>query len=492
MSSQTLDQELAIKIFEFWKSTPIIKTIDLAEFKSIFNAEARAQIIDILSQGIEDTNPRTNKIEKRHALTAKEISKEIKSKYNVKLEKSNLYFHINHLIEANLINIVAQIPSGKRITTYYGRSSKICAAGGIKKDHMIHDILVSDKLTELILEINPNLQKETIIKMNEDLKTINYWDYDVFEEWTNMGGSKIFDIDIDVLKLTSLMSLQYRFNPTVGKGLSKLAKLLNFKMVGVHEIPPELIKKYSPDNYVAGELDEDQLLNYWNRLPILTIIPFSDMENLLESNTGKHKKGEKIRNSILEVLRKGIETEDSTGKKRFRYLYTAKEILDGVNEILSKGMGDEHKIKRASLYFHLDKLENANFIRVAGYIPRGTSQRISYYGRTGKVISTSQYDDEEISYPTIRSKGLRDLIYRLNPDINKNDIEFLLQRVDFINKYSFATFPIWVERNEKFLEKVNIDLVKLSAIISILRRFNPEVVDGLKELSDLIQFKQAA
>lgn len=85
--------------------------------------------------------------------------------------------------------------------------------------------------------------------MQEDLKTIQHWDYDVFEEWTKQTDSEIFEIDIDVCKLTRMMAILYRFIPKVGNGLSKLAELLNFKMVGVHEIPPELIKKYSPDNY---------------------------------------------------------------------------------------------------------------------------------------------------------------------------------------------------------------------------------------------------
>ncbi len=73
-----------------------------------------------------------------------------------------------------------------------------------------------------------------------------------------------------------------------------------------------------------------------------------------------------------------------------------------------------------------------------------------------------------------------------------DDIELLLGKIDFINDYNVATFPIWVERNEAILESIDIDLVKLSSKISILRRFNMVTIDSIAELSKLIKFNQAA
>lgn len=492
MSLQTVDKEFIDKIFNFWKSTPTVKVLDIKTFKTIFNAEARHLIIDVLSNGISDLNPITEETEVRHALSAKEIAKAIANKHELKLEKSNLYFHINHLVKSELVTIVAQIPLGKRVTTYYGRSSKVCVTtSGDKKDHKYHEILLSDRLVDLILAKNPNLNRGVIIDDLADLETIQFYDYDIFDKWSKEAGSLIFDVDIDMRELSGFLGIMYRFNPVVGRGLAKLAEYLNFSLVGVHQIPKGLIDRYTQDNYESGELTKNELFDYWKSIPIIKVIPESQSSKLFVDKGGKYDKASTIRALILQIIRDGVEDKTEDGELQTRYLLTAKEILDILNpKLIEKLLSERARLKRASLYFHLDKLEDAGYIRTAGYMVRGTSQRVTYYGRTARVITTTDYDGTP-SYPILRSQGLRDLIKRMNPSIDSDDIELLLGKIDFINDYNPATFPIWVERNEAILEIIDIDLVKLSSIISILRRFNMITIDSIAELSKLIKFKQA-
>ncbi|MCE7734876.1 MAG: hypothetical protein GPJ54_08375 [Candidatus Heimdallarchaeota archaeon] len=492
MSLQSVDKEFSEKLFKFWKTTPTVKVLDVKTFKAIFNAEARMLIIDVLSDGFTDINPISEKSEIRHALSAKEISEAINIKHETKLEKSNLYFHINHLVKSELVEIVAQIPSGKRVTTYYGRSSKVCVTAGGKENHSYHDIIQSEKLVDLIAVMNPDSDRETIIKDLQSLETLQFYDYGIFEAWSIDAGSGIFDVDIDMRQLSGFLGIMYRFNPVVGRGLEKLAKYLNFKLVGVHHIPQGMIDKYNRDDYKSGELTKEMLFDYWKSIPIMKLIS-SDLSNkLFEEKGGKMEKGSLIRSLILQIIRKGIEDKKKDGNTQIRYLLTAKEILDNINPILvEKLLSEKFRLKRASLYFHLDKLEAAGYIRTAGYMMRGTSQRVTYYGRTARVISVTDYDGTP-TYPILRSQGLRELIKRMNPGIDTDEMELLLGKIDFINDYNQETFPIWLERNEAILESTDIDLVKLSSIISILRRYNLDVIESIAELSKLIQFKQAA
>ncbi|MHA2275437.1 MAG: hypothetical protein ACXAC2_06710, partial [Candidatus Kariarchaeaceae archaeon] len=392
----------------------------------------------------------------------------------------------------DMIQIVVQIPSGKRVTTYYGRSSKVCVTSGSSKKYH-HEVLHSDEFVNLLHALNPKITDNEITTMLQELESIQTWDYSAFELWSKKEGSQIFDIDIDMRELANFTSILYRFNPSVGLGLEKLAKYLNFNLVGVHTIPDELIRKYTQDNYEAGELTKESLFEYWRQIPIIKMLSLSNKKKAFGDDLKKHgDKGNIIRSGVLAILREGIEDTDSKGTVRKRYLLTAKEILDGVNKNLEKMKKPKiTQIKRANLYFHLDKLENAEYIRVAGYITRGTAQRVTYYGRTARAISTTNFEGS-VTYPIIRSEGLRNLIHRMNPGIDSDEVELLLGKIDFINDYSEATLPIWVERNERVLEGVEIDLVRLGGIISLLRRFNSDVIEGLKQLADLIHFKQAA
>ena len=90
----------------------------------------------ILSEGISD-----NQIQKddftRFALTAKEIKGKLESSDNPKVRKTsytNLYFHLKKMIEAGVIQPIAQVIERSHRITYYGRSAHVILLGTPEKE----------------------------------------------------------------------------------------------------------------------------------------------------------------------------------------------------------------------------------------------------------------------------------------------------------------------------------------------------------------------
>ncbi|MHA2232333.1 MAG: hypothetical protein ACXAB4_07565, partial [Candidatus Hodarchaeales archaeon] len=129
------------------------------------------------------------------------------------------------------------------------------------------------------------------------------------------------------------------------------------------------------------------LYDFWESLPNVTFIEI----------TGKNYKSHPVRPAIMAILREGIieegDNKEAEGKRR--YGLNSQEILDLLNEKDEKirgkyGLNDEKlrdfiPISKTNLYFHLDKLEKAGFIKEIAKILEGR-HKVAYYGRTSRIF----------------------------------------------------------------------------------------------------------
>lgn len=117
-------------LYSFWDSLPPLKVTQQDKDETL-NHKIRSRIIRILREGIVDP---MGDYARRRALNAKEILSNIqkmkvddkdidKDSKNVSLQ--GLYFHLQKLEEAGLIQTVTILREGRHNTAYYGRTARI-------------------------------------------------------------------------------------------------------------------------------------------------------------------------------------------------------------------------------------------------------------------------------------------------------------------------------------------------------------------------------
>jgi hypothetical protein len=115
-------------IYTFQEKLPKFKVVTTP--KDFNESPVRPAIMKILSEGILDEDvPKDNT---RFALTAKEIKQKLDNNENTKVKKTsytNLYFHLNKMVEVGVIQPIAQVIERSHRITYYGRSAHVVLLG---------------------------------------------------------------------------------------------------------------------------------------------------------------------------------------------------------------------------------------------------------------------------------------------------------------------------------------------------------------------------
>ena len=124
-------------LYSFWESLPKLKFVKDAE-KVYYAHNARILILKTLGEGIKEKNEKTGAVDIiRRALNIQEIYQRIQV-YNEEkrqiegiewkdfdISLHNLYFHIQKLEEAGLIQTITILREGKHNVSYYGRKAQI-------------------------------------------------------------------------------------------------------------------------------------------------------------------------------------------------------------------------------------------------------------------------------------------------------------------------------------------------------------------------------
>ena len=493
------DEELNYtKFFDFWNDVAIVKTQTVDQLNSCFSSPYRYQIVDVMAIGIEDEYPGRGKM-LRHALSGKEIMELIKEKHGQEISKSNLYFHLNALIEGGCVYEVGTVASGKRFTSYYGRTAKAFLT--IKTGHGIHDILYKDYFRDILHKLNANVNDKEIDEILKKLKPITSYDDTVFAEWVEKCQKVIFDVEIDMRHLANFASVLYRYNLDVGEGIDRLSELLKVKEIDFTNREVDLKVTNPKANF--RELSTNDMFGYWSTLQPVKVFSNSTYTSLFGHSQPSQIESSMLRSWIISVLKEGRrESNPETGKLGQRTLLTASEILEDVPKLAEKfGKAiDIDKIKPSALYFHLDKLEKHGLIQTIGYVTNGR-KRVSYYGRTAKYFTYNELISEGDTYPILKSPGFQELVLRQQRDITKIEFQRNVETLDKLNKYDPLALHLWLKNTKINIDDIkletsadeikNVDLVEISTIISICQRFTPDVIRALNDLANWMRFEQA-
>ena len=187
------------KIYTFQEKLPKFKVITAP--KDFNESPVRPAIMKILSEGILDTDvPKDNK---RFALTAKEIKQKLDNNENTKVKKTsytNLYFHLNKMVEAGVIQPIAQVIERSHRITYYGRSAHVVLLSSPETE--IKQITkVFTELFTLLKIINTEFPEIQVEELAENYVQQNHQRLTNYAQWIAQNIEIINENSLDVSKI---------------------------------------------------------------------------------------------------------------------------------------------------------------------------------------------------------------------------------------------------------------------------------------------------
>lgn len=111
-------------LYDFWDSLPGVKVLNVPS-KVFTSHPVRSAILRVLREGLLEDDEATPPSKKaRHALNTKEIRRLLRETEDIEMSQTNLYFHINLMERAGLIQVVSRILEGRHKVAYYGRVAR--------------------------------------------------------------------------------------------------------------------------------------------------------------------------------------------------------------------------------------------------------------------------------------------------------------------------------------------------------------------------------
>ncbi|MHA2251293.1 MAG: hypothetical protein ACXAD7_13100 [Candidatus Kariarchaeaceae archaeon] len=223
--------EKKIEFFKYWEDLDNVLVDEEGEYEKIFSQVIRGAIVYVLKNGIYDEYPGTGEQRRRRVLSASEIKEEVEKRLEEPVKKANLYFHLDKLETRGFIKVVETIASGKRNTTYYGRTAKVFSPKYTGNNQFV--LHKSEAFVEIIQRLNPDIDKKEILNTVSMIDGFNNYDTEAYVAWLEKEEEHLRGLDIDFVELSSAFSLFRRYSPTVIEGLAKLADLLNLEQIEI-------------------------------------------------------------------------------------------------------------------------------------------------------------------------------------------------------------------------------------------------------------------
>lgn len=234
------------------------------------------------------------------------------------------------------------------------------------------------------------------------------------------------------------------------------------------------------------EAEHRILYDFWKSLPLVTFIEASE----------KNYKSHPIRPGIMSILREGIiEDDNKQAEGKRRYALNSQEIIDLLNskdeQIRQQYALNDEKllhfvpISKTNLYFHLDKLEKAGFIKEVAKILEGR-HKITYYGRTSRIFFLDD-TPKKLNY-------YRELFNEFNAfsKISGNEVD-PEQLTQAVNRYVEAlgsnkqANAEWLAKHAQLIYENKLDIGKIMDAVYLMDSINPDIVTRLKGINELFQ-----
>ncbi|MFX1511240.1 MAG: hypothetical protein ACFFCQ_01485 [Promethearchaeota archaeon] len=218
---------------------------------------------------------------------------------------------------------------------------------------------------------------------------------------------------------------------------------------------------------MTGKETEDpewlQLYEFWKDAP--TILEVDEV-------TFNKIALQEFRGAILDILRIGV-LDDYAKEKGLprRHAMSAPEMLPYLKEKL------EYDVRLSNVYFHLEKLENAQLIRK---IAKRLEEKhyITYYGRTSKLIIHQSPKDFELH----ESKEIKH-VYKLSKiikgDFNEQKLNEIVGKISQRYNELYEMEKEWIKNNHDMLFRQDIDVLEFYGFIANLLRGRDSIFHDL-------------
>ena len=222
------------------------------------------------------------------------------------------------------------------------------------------------------------------------------------------------------------------------------------------------------------------LYTFWDDLPETKIVVD------YEDDFFKHF----ARKFTFGIVGKGIREKLPNGDIVTRKALNAQELLQELNDLLDlkykiKEEREKYDISLHSLYFHIQKLEEAGFIKTIAILKEGR-HNVAYYSRTAKVVlSKDTYTEDEKLSNAFNS--MMKLATKINPDLDPKKFKEFEDRFHEINKKGLDQVQRKIGGFQNQIYETNIDPNDIQQFFTLLNQINPEYVKLYSEILEYIQ-----
>jgi len=223
------------EFLSYWQEIDIIKQFEAEELEGALDQPVRKAIINILSEGREiidkEGNSRVLRVMNASQLLER-INKiaEEPNKYNVEpIKRSNLYYHINALVERGFISEVGLIPKKNRLISYYGRTARVFL---LNYDYdKKPPILKDDVLPSLMRSINEDLSDEEINGIIDKLNLMyDEVDTEPIYSWVEENEKALRNSEIDIRTLHNIFYKILAFDDETIAAMRKFAEAMKLDL----------------------------------------------------------------------------------------------------------------------------------------------------------------------------------------------------------------------------------------------------------------------
>jgi hypothetical protein len=213
---------------------------------------------------------------------------------------------------------------------------------------------------------------------------------------------------------------------------------------------------------------KELLYSYWEKLPLVVSIDIPGEEVLTHQ----------VRNLILRFIRKGKEEKWIDGSKRFRYAFSAKELLEMANKKL------DEKMKLQSMYFHVQKMQEFGLLDVIATLHEGR-HNIAYFGRTARGF-LFESKKERTKYDDYFAEAGR-FAKALDPKVSVDQFKVFLREFKEINVESDKQMKQWLEDRSEFINENNIDSATMYSFLRRIYYHNRKMTALMEKVAELIE-----
>ncbi|MCE7733430.1 MAG: helix-turn-helix transcriptional regulator [Candidatus Heimdallarchaeota archaeon] len=232
-----LELNLPEILYDHWNTIPIIQDVSKSVIDKLGIKQAQHYIIAALSKALEDEYP--SGLRKRYAMTASEIQEIMKTSFDFEVNKSNLYYHLQKLVDGKVIQIVTSVQSANIVTSYYGRNSKLIFSDPEIKEksadkknknhyssHPILKLLKSKQFSTLLESYKPNKSKlDEIATLVDKVSNTGYEHNREFMSWIIDNEEHFQGNDIDLLDFNRLYNQMKAYDDNMMKLFSLLQEI---------------------------------------------------------------------------------------------------------------------------------------------------------------------------------------------------------------------------------------------------------------------------